>query len=205
MIGKCPSRFWLLIVRSGKDNSAARTGEQPKSPHDIIGPRKQAASGRSGGMVDAPVSKTGGGNPVSVRLRPSAPEIQAQNEQRQSLLRPQLLSYHVPVFDLRSGTFSERLSPTPKLSFALSRTGRYYAACEAGSIGYWARQASKPPSRTDALNPRVRSCCTTRALVASSGQVQYATMCLSDGCSAAHSMIRSGNTRTLPGICAPSR
>ena len=28
---------------------------------------------RSGGMVDAPVSKTGGGNPVSVRLRPSAP------------------------------------------------------------------------------------------------------------------------------------
>ncbi len=29
--------------------------------------------GRSGGMVDAPVSKTGGSNPVSVRVRPSAP------------------------------------------------------------------------------------------------------------------------------------
>ncbi len=28
---------------------------------------------RSGEMVDAPVSKTGGGNPMSVRLRPSAP------------------------------------------------------------------------------------------------------------------------------------
>ena len=29
---------------------------------------------RSGGMVDAPVSKTGGSNPVSVRIRPSAPK-----------------------------------------------------------------------------------------------------------------------------------
>jgi hypothetical protein len=41
---------------------------------DIIGTAQWMPNqSRSGGMVDAPVSKTGGGNPVSVRLRPSAP------------------------------------------------------------------------------------------------------------------------------------
>ena len=39
----------------------------------IPGEEPGMLSSRSGGMVDAPVSKTGGSNPVSVRVRPSAP------------------------------------------------------------------------------------------------------------------------------------
>ena len=39
----------------------------------FAGERPARLFSRSGGMVDAPVSKTGGSNPVSVRVRPSAP------------------------------------------------------------------------------------------------------------------------------------
>jgi hypothetical protein len=35
------------------------------------------------------------------------------------------------------------------------------------------RHAARPPTITNALNPRSRSRCATRALVASRGQVQY--------------------------------
>ena len=48
---------------------------------------------RSGGMVDAPVSKTGGGNPVSVRIRPSAPKIQLQIETEAALFETASVSF----------------------------------------------------------------------------------------------------------------
>ncbi|MDQ3913468.1 MAG: hypothetical protein M3305_17190, partial [Actinomycetota bacterium] len=48
------------------------------------------------------------------------------------------------------------------------------SACSAsaGSTGYLAFQASKPPSRAAALKPNLFSLRAARALVASSGQVQ---------------------------------
>jgi hypothetical protein len=45
-------------------------------------------------------------------------------------------------------------------------------SASAGSTGYLAFQASKPPSRAAALKPSLFSLRATRALVASSGQVQ---------------------------------
>ncbi len=45
-------------------------------------------------------------------------------------------------------------------------------SASAGSTGYRAFQASKPPSRAAALKPNLFSLRAARALVASSGQVQ---------------------------------
>jgi hypothetical protein len=50
--------------------------------------------------------------------------------------------------------------------------GPRYATRGIGSTGYSAAQAAKPPSSAEASKPRERSWRATRALVASSGQVQ---------------------------------
>lgn len=66
------------------------------------------------------------------------------------------------------------------------------------------RHASSPPRSAAASNPIFRSCRAARALVASSGQVQYVTIDWSRARFAAQFSTSSGGTRTLPGMLCGS-
>jgi hypothetical protein len=93
-----------------------------------------------------------------------------------------LASYRVTVLSEASRgcpSFLEALYPVQQIHLAslvpLSIRGAHRDSARstsAGSTGYLAFHASKPPSRAAALKPNLFSLRAARALVASSGQVQ---------------------------------
>ena len=70
---ECSGTSWSVLERRGVREWQKWNGKTDafsgRNPYIAL----KSYLSRSGGMVDAPVSKTGGGNPVSVRIRPSAP------------------------------------------------------------------------------------------------------------------------------------